>query len=73
MADHLPDPETSGALVPPPRVPPVAVATSAPLPPRRSSSDVAWRKPRGLTALVTAALDGLDALGDRIAGAAGLR
>ena len=32
---RLPEPEPSGALVPPPTYPPTALATAAPLPPRR--------------------------------------
>jgi hypothetical protein len=73
MGEHTPETQPSGALTPPPRVPPTAVATSAPFP---------WREPGprrtrvgrlGLREVLDAALDGLDALADRIADAAGLR
>jgi hypothetical protein len=72
--DRIPETQPSGALVPPPRVPPTAVATAAPLPPRRP---IPPRPPASLGAslrgFLSAALDRLDALGDRIADAAGLR
>ncbi|MEO8564475.1 MAG: hypothetical protein ABI601_20545 [bacterium] len=70
--DLLPEPEPSGALAPPPRHPPTALATSAPLPPRRPSRVITPREGffRGL---VQATLDSLDSLGDTIAGAIGLR
>ena len=76
MDDRIPETQPSGALVPPPRVPPGAVATSAPLPPRPSQPartrgiSIGGRELRGL---VNSALDELDLLGDRIAAAAGLR
>jgi hypothetical protein len=70
--DFLPEPEPSGALVPPPRNPPTALATSAPLPPSRPSLAITPREGffRGL---VQTTLDSLDSLGDTIAGAIGLR
>jgi hypothetical protein len=73
--DHTPDTQPSGALVPPPRVPPTAVATAAPLPPRphprhpSSFGTSRW----SLRELVSSALDQLDRFGDRIADAVGLR
>lgn len=73
MDGHLPEPESSGSLVPPPRVPPTAVATSAPPPPPPASSRSTRLGRRGIAGLVDAALDSLDTLGDRIAGAVGLR
>jgi hypothetical protein len=73
MDDNLPETQPSGSLVPPPRVPPGAVAAAAPLPPSRPSSSAARRRETGLRGLLVAALDGLDTLGDRIAGAVGLR
>lgn len=63
--------QPNGALVPPPRVPPTAVATSAPLPPRPQLPT--RRKASGLRALLLGALDRLDALGDGIAAAVGFR
>jgi hypothetical protein len=70
--DFFPEPEPSGALVPPPRNPPTALATAAPLLPRRPSRVISPREDffRGL---VQSTLDSLDSLGDTIAGAIGLR
>ncbi|MEP6620818.1 MAG: hypothetical protein ABJE47_15945 [bacterium] len=63
--------QPDGALTPPPRVPPTAIATSAPLPPRPLIRE---RRPRvDLRALVNGALDRLDTLGDGIAAVVGLR
>ena len=73
MDEHGPDTESSGALTPPPTYPPTAVAASAPLPPLRPSASRVPARRRGLRGLIEFALDGLDAIGDRIAGAAGLR
>jgi hypothetical protein len=71
MDDRIPETQPSGALVPPPRMPPTAIATSAPLPPRpRSSTTV---RSSGASALLSTALDELDRLGDRLAGALGIR
>lgn len=70
--DILPEPQPSGALVPPPRTPPVALATSDALPPRRSSNRVV-RSENLFRELVRSTLDSLDSLGDSIAGAIGLR
>ena len=72
MDEYRPDTESSGALTPPPTRPPVAVAASAPIPARTSASRVPARR-SGLRGLIESALDGLDAIAERIAGAAGLR
>ena len=73
MEESIPDTQPSGALTPPPATPTTAVAASAPLPPQGSrASSVAHRR-KGFVGLVDAALDGLDALADRIASAAQLR
>jgi hypothetical protein len=72
MEENLPETQPDGSLVPPPNVPPVALATSAPQPPRLSASRSPWRT-ETLRDLATAALDRLDTLGDRIANAVGLR
>jgi hypothetical protein len=72
MDDYRPDPEPSGALTPPPRYPPTAPATSAPLPPRRLAERPLFAR-GGFAGVLNAALDGLDTLGDRIAGVLGLR
>jgi hypothetical protein len=69
MDESLPEPQTDGALNPPPRVPPTALATMdghSPLRPEiRTPTD--WRK------LLNKALDRLDTFADRIASVAGLR
>jgi hypothetical protein len=72
MDDILPEPQPSGALVPPPRTPPVALATAEPLQPHRPSRSIAPRK-GFFRDLVRTTLDSLDSLGDSIAGAIGLR
>jgi hypothetical protein len=59
--------EPGGALVPTPDHPPTALAAPAALPSRRRDEPVT------LGRLVDSALDVLDALGDSIAGAVGLR
>ena len=71
MDEWTPETQTDGALTPPPRVPPVAVATSAPLPPPRPQHP----SPRqsGARALLVRALDRLDTIADGIAEAVGLR
>ena len=72
MDERLPEPEPSGALVPPPVHPPTALATAAPLPPRRRDESVI--EARGVIERVVArALDTLDSVGDSIATAVGLR
>jgi hypothetical protein len=73
MDDFTPETAPSGALTPPPTHPPTAVATSAPLPPRGAGSRTVPYGRKGLRGLVDAALDGLDALAERIANAARLR
>jgi hypothetical protein len=74
MDDRIPETQPSGALVPPPRVPPTAVATSAPLPPRGPGGHAArvHSSRTGAGAFLAAALDELDRLGDGIAGALGI-
>ena len=69
---RIPETEPSGSLVPPPTHPPTAVATAAPLPPRRRPDDL--MEARSLIArAVTRTLDALDQVGDSIAAAVGLR
>ena len=70
--ERLPEPQPSGALVPPPVHPPTALATAAPLPPRRRDDDLIAAQ-NLVTRLVTRALDALDNVGDSIATAVGLR
>lgn len=76
MDERIPDTQPSGALVPPPRNPPTAVATAAPLPPRppRAARPLLRRGPVArLRALVDTVLDELDSVGDRVAASLGLR
>jgi hypothetical protein len=80
MDERIPDTQPSGALVPPPRDPPTAVATGAPLPPRPPRSSRATTRAAGPSAwvgvarrAVGSALDLLDDAGDRVARAVGLR
>jgi hypothetical protein len=73
MDEHGPETESSGALTPPPPHSPTAVAGSASFPPRGPSASRFPARRRGFQALIESALDGLDAIADRIAGAAGLR
>ena len=69
---RLPEPEPSGALVPPPTHPPTALATAAPLPPRRRP-DEALDAREVVARAVERTLDALDRVADSIAGAVGLR
>jgi hypothetical protein len=71
MDEHGPDTEFQGALTPPPSHPATEVAASAP--PLAPSVSPMPAHRRGLRGLIEAALDGLDAVADRIAGVAGLR
>jgi hypothetical protein len=72
MDDRLPEPAPSGALVPPPVHPPTALATTAPLSPRRRDETLV--EARGvIERVLTRALDTLDSVGDSIAAAVGLR
>ena len=70
--DSVLEPQPGGALVPPPRTPPMALAAATPLPPIRPRSE-GIEGPRSLLRLVDAALDVLDAVGDRVAVMVGLR
>ena len=72
MDDILPEPEPAGALVPPPRNPPTAIATADALPPYREPRDLAAREGL-LRQAVHTALDALDEVGDSIAHAIGIR
>jgi len=73
MDEHTPETQPTGSLTPPPGRPPTALATSAPLPPRGPSPRRLPLRRTELRRLIDSALDGLDSLADRIAGAAGLR
>jgi hypothetical protein len=72
MDESQPDTHADGGLNPPPRVPPMALATAeGPSPHRRSVPTIAG--PRDFSVLVNRALDQLDTFADRIAHATGLR
>ena len=68
--DVMPEPEPAGALVPP-RNPPAAMVTAAPLP--GSSSQSITSRQGFFRGLVQSTLDALDDVGDSIAHAIGLR
>jgi hypothetical protein len=70
--ERLPEPEPSGALIPPPTYPPSALATAAPLPPRRWADDSIEARDFFVRAL-DRTLDALERVGDSIAAAVGLR
>lgn len=72
MDESLPEPQADGALNPPPRVPPLALATAEPTPPHRPMLRTPTG-PRDLSVLLERALDQLDVIADRIAHATGLR
>lgn len=71
--ERVPEPEPSGALVPPPAPPPTALAAPEFLPPRRWDDDDVVEAGRLLRRAVDRALNALDAAGDSIAEAVGLR
>ena len=68
--EPITDSVPGGALVPQPMHPSTALATAAPLPPRREHADDVRTV---LTRVVDRALDTLDSAGDSIARAVGLR
>ncbi|MEP6731700.1 MAG: hypothetical protein ABJE10_13715 [bacterium] len=72
MDESLPQPQNDGALIPPPNVPPTAVATGEP-PFRRPPRALLPAAKSDWIAMVNRALDKLDNIADRIADAAGLR
>ena len=68
--DEYPRTQPDGSLTPPPRVPPTALATAAPLPPPQPSRPTRrWE----LQAIVDRVFDRLDTIADGIANAVGLR
>jgi hypothetical protein len=75
-ADFDPTPEPRGALVPPVRHPPTAVAVETPPPPPRPRRVVPRERGpwllRALGGLVSAALDAADGVADAVREAAGL-
>jgi hypothetical protein len=82
--DITPPTEPSGRLVPPPKVPPTAVAaaTPGPVPEPDEASHIRWRPGSpvyiaveipGLQRLITRTLDVVDELADAVASGLGLR
>ena len=69
--DPLPQPEPSGALVPPRKYPPTAVALSTPPPPERLFPRVSQRP--ALYRFIYGCMDALDQVGDAVAHALRLR
>ena len=67
--EQQPMPQADGALDPPRRPPPTAVATSAPLPPEPVSGPVRWLPSARATVVgrwIERALDALDEIGDTV-------
>ena len=76
MEDETPTPPTqpSGALVPPTRVPPTALATlPAPLPHGRRPTPRAYSERSGLQRFFARAFDAVDGFADTVAENLGLR
>ena len=76
MDDVVPTPPTepSGALVPPPRVPPTAVSTATPEPPPLRPERQPYMRQRGRAAqFLRQTLDAVDELADNLADGLGLR
>jgi hypothetical protein len=73
MEDFTPPTQPSDDLVPPPKVPGTAIATSAPEPPRPPRHPRSLRDPNPIRRLLTGALDLVDDLADAVAGGLGLR
>jgi hypothetical protein len=71
--ERIPDPEPSGALVPPPHLPSTALAAATPLPPRRWDDDDVIVARDFFARVVRSTFDALDNVGDSIANAIGLR
>ena len=71
MEEPIRETQPEGALVPPPRIPPGAIATATPEPPRKPRH-APVRRGRVET-LIGSLLDGLDSVADRVRQAMGLR
>ena len=70
MEDPIRETQPEGALTPPPRVPPGAIATATPEPPREPRHVSRRSQAREI---IDGLLHGLDSMADRIAQALGLR
>jgi hypothetical protein len=74
MDDFTPPTQPSDALVPPPKGPPTAIATSAPLPPdRHRNLRRTFIEPDSIRQLIRKTLDIVDDMADAVAGGLGLR
>jgi hypothetical protein len=73
MDDFTPPTEPSGDLVPPPRVPPTAVATLSPEPLPYRPSRQPYLRSNALWRLVDRTLDAVDGLADSVAEGLGFR
>lgn len=73
MEDFTPPTQPSDALVPPPKTPGTAIATSAPEPPRPPRHPRSFRDPNPIRRFITSTLDLVDDMADAVAGGLGLR
>jgi len=73
MEDFIPPTQPSDSLVPPPKVPGTAIATSAPEPPRPPRHPRSFRDPNPIRRFITSTLDFVDDVADAVAGGLGLR
>jgi hypothetical protein len=74
MEDYTPPTQPSDALVPPPKGPGTAIATSTPEPPNRGPSIVrTMRDPNPIRRFIRRTLDAVDEMADAVAGGLGLR
>lgn len=71
MEEPIRETQPEGALVPPPRIPPGAIATATPEPPRKPRH-ASVRRSR-VEMLIGGLMDKLDSVADRVAQAMGLR
>ena len=74
MDDFTPPTQPFGALVPPPKIPGIAVATASPAPlPHRPSMSRSINDPNAIRRLFNLTLDAVDDLADTLAEGLGLR
>lgn len=74
MEDFTPPTQPSDALVPPPKRPGTAIATSAPEPPNRHPSFARTMRDRSaVRRFIAQTLDVIDEMADAVAGGLGLR
>ena len=74
MEDFTPATQPSDALVPPPKGPGTAIATSTPEPPNRHPRHPrSFRDPNPVVRFIKRTLDAVDEVADAVAGGLGLR